>query len=168
MGDFNYPDIQWDIESSGCAKSCKLLSTIQDNFLSQMIDEPTRRNSFLDLVLSNRPDIISDLQVREHLGTSDHNMMEAQYSMDQFDDSLPDAQQLDDLMECIVSDVFVRAINDDVGAGVTAEVVTDANTTAGVSDANLQQPMSDEFMDFDLDPLLLSAMEREVNAIFAA
>ena len=42
-----------------------------DNFLTQMVLEPTRGNNILDLVLSNTPDCIYDAEVGEPF--SDHN-----------------------------------------------------------------------------------------------
>ena len=40
-----------------------LLDTLNDHGLEQLLDEPTRNDHFLDLVLSTHPDIICDMTV---------------------------------------------------------------------------------------------------------
>ena len=40
-----------------------------------MVTSPTRENNILDLVLVNDPSQITDLQVLEHFGHSDHNII---------------------------------------------------------------------------------------------
>uniref|UniRef100_A0A803JAV9 Reverse transcriptase domain-containing protein n=1 Tax=Xenopus tropicalis TaxID=8364 RepID=A0A803JAV9_XENTR len=75
MGDFNYPDIDW---SNGVAKSeraSRFVNMLNDNFLFQAVQEPTRNDSILDLVISNNAELISNICVGEHLGNSDHNMV---------------------------------------------------------------------------------------------
>ena len=47
-----------------------LLDTLNDHGLEQLLDEPTRNNHFLDLVLSTHPEIICDVTVVP--GMSDH------------------------------------------------------------------------------------------------
>ena len=47
------------------------MDIIQDNFLSQLINEPTRESNILDLVLTTSPDIIDRLLIGEPF--SDHN-----------------------------------------------------------------------------------------------
>ena len=60
FGDFNYPDINWEIKSlAGISVSSALfLDTINDLFLNQLVSEPTRyrhgqKSNLLDLVLTN-------------------------------------------------------------------------------------------------------------------
>ena len=59
-GDFNFPNIDWEtlhisrdlgINESSCAQT--LLDFMSFNFLSQIIDKPTRLNNILDLTLTN-------------------------------------------------------------------------------------------------------------------
>ncbi|CAJ0932325.1 unnamed protein product [Ranitomeya imitator] len=64
MGDFNYPDIN------------RFLLITKKNYLSQLVQNPTRGAALLDLILSNRPDRITNLQVVGHLGNSDHNIVQ--------------------------------------------------------------------------------------------
>ncbi|XP_073519598.1 uncharacterized protein [Phyllobates terribilis] len=76
MGDFNYPDIDWETESCRSQKGNRFLSIIKDNYLSQLVQEPTRGTALLDLILTNRPDRITEVQVGGHLGNSDHNIIQ--------------------------------------------------------------------------------------------
>ena len=46
---------------------------IQDCFLVQHVDKPTRGNNILDLVLTSEEGMVSDLAVEEPLNTSDHS-----------------------------------------------------------------------------------------------
>ena len=42
----------------------------------QTVKEPRRGDNFLDLVISSDKNLVERVVVREHLGTSDHNMIE--------------------------------------------------------------------------------------------
>ena len=77
VGDFNFPDIRWPI-SSNSAQSDTFLSFIQENYLIQYVNLPTRRASqaILDLVLSTHGTNVSNLTVNEELSTSDHSIIE--------------------------------------------------------------------------------------------
>ena len=77
VGDFNFPYINWQIENSSETLGQKLLDTLNDNFLEQLIDEPTRYRegqnpSLLDLLIVSTPDMISDIKYCSPLGKSDH------------------------------------------------------------------------------------------------
>ena len=53
MGDFNYPDIDWSLHSClpTASKDCRaFLDCLDDNFLSQHVTVPTRKDSILDLI----------------------------------------------------------------------------------------------------------------------
>lgn len=54
VGVFNLPDVDWlNIRATNNSTSCELLfDVIQDNFLSQLVGEPTRDQNILDLVLA--------------------------------------------------------------------------------------------------------------------
>lgn len=52
MGDFNHPDVCWKNNIAQNKHSRRLLQNIVDNFLTQVIGEPTRRGALLDLVLT--------------------------------------------------------------------------------------------------------------------
>ena len=78
-GDFNYRAIYWS-NFSGTGDNCRIepfLDTIDDLFLFQHINEPTRYReeetpSLLDLVFTNEQDMISNLVYLPPLGNSDH------------------------------------------------------------------------------------------------
>ena len=75
MGDFNM-QVDWVNNVGSGPKEREFIECLQDGFLEQLVMEPTREQAILDLVLCNEPDLIKDLKVREHLGGSDHNMVE--------------------------------------------------------------------------------------------
>jgi len=52
-GDFNHPKICWRDNTAGLNQSRRFLECIDDNFLLQEIEEPTRRCAVLDIVLTN-------------------------------------------------------------------------------------------------------------------
>jgi len=45
------------------------------NGLTQFVDQPTRNNNILDLVLSSSNKIISDINILPPIGASDHNVV---------------------------------------------------------------------------------------------
>ena len=67
MGDFNYPNIKWDSESTESnTVEEKCIENIGDNFLFQHITMPTRgrlgnKSNILDLILTNEEGMIEDL-----------------------------------------------------------------------------------------------------------
>ena len=78
VGDFNFPGIQW-IEGSGFASSgddSSFENLLMDFYLFQSVEQPTRSNSILDLVLSNTPSFMFEPktgpQFRESGLSSDH------------------------------------------------------------------------------------------------
>ena len=78
MGDFNFPEINWTsstVNASGNTESAKFFESVEDSFLSQHVQFPTRGLSVLDLVLTRDPDLVSNVQVMSNLGCSDHNMI---------------------------------------------------------------------------------------------
>lgn len=76
FGDFNFPLIDWSTLSvaGNNAEANEFLNVCLDHSLTQIIDQPTRRSAtsanILDLILTNDPDLCSDIT---HLdGLSDH------------------------------------------------------------------------------------------------
>jgi len=51
------------------------LVLVQDCFLPQFVDKPTRGSAVFDLLLSNDPNMVEEVEVGEHLGASDHNIV---------------------------------------------------------------------------------------------
>ncbi|KAM6382481.1 uncharacterized protein FN964_001067 [Alca torda] len=76
MGDFNHPNICWKDNTVGHKKSSKSLECVDDNFLLQMVEEPTRRGTMLDLVLTNKEGLVASVKLKGSLGCSDHEMVE--------------------------------------------------------------------------------------------
>ena len=74
MGDFNYPDIEWDFLTAGNVGK-NFLDQVQDSFLFQHVDFPTRGNNILDLVLSSEEGMVSNLTTIGKLGASDHDIL---------------------------------------------------------------------------------------------
>jgi len=76
MGDFNHPDISWEDHTATQAQSRRFLQSIDGNFLMQVVEEPTRKGALLDLVLTNKKELVEDVKVRGRLGCSDHEIVE--------------------------------------------------------------------------------------------
>ena len=53
-----------------------LCEIIQDHLLEQMMKKPSRFDAILDLVLTNSPHSVSDLNSGPRLSTSDHNAVQ--------------------------------------------------------------------------------------------
>ncbi|TRZ08490.1 hypothetical protein HGM15179_018622 [Zosterops borbonicus] len=75
VGDFNLPDICWELNTAEKRQSRKSLECVEDNFFSQLVSEPTRGGTMLDLVLANRDGLVGDV-VEGHLEHSDHKIIE--------------------------------------------------------------------------------------------
>jgi hypothetical protein len=56
--------------SSGLTEN--FFNTIQDNLLTQIVDEPTRGNNILDLAFVSYPSFVEDCHIDEPFGMSDH------------------------------------------------------------------------------------------------
>jgi len=52
------------------------VNCVENNFLTQLVSEPTREGAPLDLFFANRDGLVGDVMVRGHLGHSDHEMIE--------------------------------------------------------------------------------------------
>jgi len=76
VGDFNHPDISWEDHTARQAQSWRFLQSIDDGFPMQVVEEPTRRGALLDLVLTNKEELVEDVKVGGRLGCSDHEMVE--------------------------------------------------------------------------------------------
>ncbi|TRZ13846.1 hypothetical protein HGM15179_013263 [Zosterops borbonicus] len=76
VGDFNLPDICWELNTAEKRQSRKFLECMDDNFLSQLVGEPTRGETMLDLLFTNRDGLVEDVVVGGRLGQSDHEIIE--------------------------------------------------------------------------------------------
>ncbi|KAK4827614.1 LOW QUALITY PROTEIN: hypothetical protein QYF61_019539 [Mycteria americana] len=54
VGDFNLPDVCWIYNTSESKQSRRFLERVADNFLTQLVSEPTREGALLDLFFTNR------------------------------------------------------------------------------------------------------------------
>ena len=74
VGDFNFPYINWytgSLERYSAAANGFLRFVLLNSF-HQLVNFATRNDHTLDLVLSNDPSVIANLEVREPFGISDH------------------------------------------------------------------------------------------------
>ena len=73
LSDFNLPEIDW-LNNRVLRQSdiyTLTMDVVKDNFLTQLVNEPTRESNIIDLVLTTSPDLVNDLVVGEPF--SDHN-----------------------------------------------------------------------------------------------
>ncbi|KAK4822039.1 hypothetical protein QYF61_006952 [Mycteria americana] len=75
VGDFNLPDVCWKYNTAERKQSRRFLERVADNFLTQLVSEPTREGAPLDLLFVNREGLVSHVMVEGHLGQSDHEMI---------------------------------------------------------------------------------------------
>ena len=75
IGDFNLPGINWDtFQAAG--RATDLVETCSDNFFEQLVNFPTHiKGNKLDLILTNVPGMLSDIEDMGRLGRSDHVML---------------------------------------------------------------------------------------------
>ena len=76
MGDFNFPDICWNYNTADREQSQRFLQCVGDNFLTQLVREPTRGSNILDLLFVNREGLVGDVKVGGCWGQSDHEMLD--------------------------------------------------------------------------------------------
>jgi hypothetical protein len=69
-GDFNC-NLNWENLTSG-VEGNRLVDFSNDNYLTQVVDEPTWSNNILDLIFTSKEDLISNVTVGECLSSSDH------------------------------------------------------------------------------------------------
>src|SRR5687768_5301432 len=66
LGDFNFPVLRWGPTDTLDA-SHPFIESINNNFLFQLVDEPTRDKNYLVLVLTSEDNLIQELEVGERL-----------------------------------------------------------------------------------------------------
>ena len=83
MGDFNLKNIKWSDLGLGTATSesnkeeIMLINTLSNNYLVQLVQNPTRgrgkdKPSLIDLVITSDDKAVSDLENSSPIGNSDH------------------------------------------------------------------------------------------------
>lgn len=75
MGDFNYPDIDWNVLQADSGRSKIFLDMVNDSFLTQHVREATRDINILDLVLTSEPEMVDEVKIGVPLVDSDHNVL---------------------------------------------------------------------------------------------
>ena len=68
MGNFNLLHIDWSLQRPTLAPGSNLLQFIADNGLSQHVQEPTRQNNILDLVITTEETPLGALQIKDKIG----------------------------------------------------------------------------------------------------
>ncbi|KAK4818602.1 hypothetical protein QYF61_015464 [Mycteria americana] len=76
VGDFNLPDVCWKYNTAERKQSRRFLERVADNFLTQLVSEPTREGAPLDLLFTDREGLVSHVMAGGCLGQSDHKMIE--------------------------------------------------------------------------------------------
>ncbi|KAK4830597.1 hypothetical protein QYF61_012023 [Mycteria americana] len=76
VGDFNLPDVCWKYNTAERNQSRRFVECVADNFLTQLVSEPTREGAPLDLLFTNREGLVSHVMVGGRLGHRDHEMIE--------------------------------------------------------------------------------------------
>ena len=78
QGDLNHPKICWKGNTAGCKQSREFLESIGSflNFLTQLIEELTRGASLLDLVCTNKGELVRDVKAGDSFACGDHGMVE--------------------------------------------------------------------------------------------
>ncbi|KAK4831258.1 hypothetical protein QYF61_016728 [Mycteria americana] len=75
LEDFNHLDICWKSGTASCKQSRRLLEYIEDNFLIQVINNPTSGGALLDMLLTNTDELIREVKIGGSLGCSDHALV---------------------------------------------------------------------------------------------
>ena len=78
FGDFNFPNLCWKSltpkRDSSLKSSTDLINFMDKYFLSQYIEENTRKNNILDLFITNNP-LFSQVIETSEIDISDHNLI---------------------------------------------------------------------------------------------
>ena len=75
VGDFTLPDVSWKYNTEERKQSRKFPEHVEDNFLTQLVSEPTSEGALLDLLFANREGLVGDVIAGGHSGHSDHEMI---------------------------------------------------------------------------------------------
>ena len=77
FGDFNFRIIQWGTLTTTIEFEKAFVDTLIDDLLTQVVDEPTRGNNTLDLIISGSPTDIEKWVLCPPFSTSDHLSLES-------------------------------------------------------------------------------------------
>jgi len=73
--DFNLSDICWKYNTADRKQSRRFLECVEDNFLTQLVREPTRGGALPDVLFTNREELVRDVVVGGRLGLRNHEMI---------------------------------------------------------------------------------------------
>ena len=82
--DFNLPHIDWTSGSTSTNNHIHnyFTKTVKDNYLWQLLNFPTRANTTLDLVLTNIPDKVNNMQGFDDILNTDHKLISFDLSLE--------------------------------------------------------------------------------------
>ncbi|KAJ7404365.1 mitochondrial fission process protein 1 [Pitangus sulphuratus] len=69
MEDLSLPEIHWEHHTAGTTQARKFQKNLDDNFMSQVLREPTQKGALLDLLLVNRVDLVRKVEIGTVLAT---------------------------------------------------------------------------------------------------
>ena len=69
------PGRDWVQEQGKGRTDEDFLVLVEDCFLTQFVDKPTTGSAVLDLLFSNDPNMVEEVEVGEHFGASEHNCL---------------------------------------------------------------------------------------------
>jgi Endonuclease-reverse transcriptase len=76
FGDFNLPNINWEAGTANGPGQIDILEACHEKFLEQLVTFPTHlKGNCLDLLLTNTPDRVQEVENVGRLGSSDHYML---------------------------------------------------------------------------------------------
>ncbi|KAJ7417184.1 hypothetical protein WISP_65823 [Willisornis vidua] len=81
MRDFNLPKVNSDHHTAATIWARRFLKNLDDNFMEQVLREPTWKDALLDLLLVNREDLGSKVEIGGHLGHSNHEVIKYQQNL---------------------------------------------------------------------------------------
>jgi hypothetical protein len=74
LGDFNFQNLNWENKET-LDESHPFIECIGNNFLTQVVEKPTRGENFLDLILCSDTSLVDNLRVGEPFQTSHHQII---------------------------------------------------------------------------------------------
>ena len=75
LGDFNFPELDWiSPHRPSSSSTTEFLEFMDKNLLTQVVDKPTRGDNTLDLILTNAPRYLLEVDVRPTI-LSDHSVV---------------------------------------------------------------------------------------------
>ncbi|KAJ7410989.1 hypothetical protein WISP_105223 [Willisornis vidua] len=75
-------EINWEHHTAGTTWARSFLKKLDDNFTEKIIRHLTQKDGLLDLLLVNRVDLMSEVEIGGCLGHSNHKVIEFKISVD--------------------------------------------------------------------------------------